>query len=268
MHEWAKAPFWKDGKRNPMKKAILLVSYGVASHMAWEKTLGILEAEIRNRWTGWDMYQAFTGRRIIEKWQEQGFGISNETEILDSLVQKEYERIIVLPTHLTFGKEYTRVVKAVESIKTDRVRVHVGLPLLGSRDLRIGVADAIIKELNLSEKEEAVYVGHGTLQNENTVYEMLEEELRKEGQTSAIVCTLGNIDKALKRIQKKSIRLIPVVLTAGKHALRDITGDETGSVAKRLRGAGFEVTVVEKGLGEYRSIRKVYMEQLDELINS
>ncbi len=250
-----------------MKKAILLVSYGVTNQAAWEKTIGMLESEIRKQWMEWDIYQAFTGRRIIEKWKEQSFEMLNETEALESLTQKAYERIVVLPTHLTAGKEYDRVLKAVDRIKEEQVEIQVGRPLLESEIMRKRVANVLIKELALQENEEVVYLGHGTEPNGNEVYELLEEELRRGGQTSAVVGTLGNIDLLLKTIQRKRIRLIPLLLTAGKHVLRDISGKEAGSAAERLREAGFEVTALENGLGEYESIRKVYMQQLDELIN-
>ncbi len=250
-----------------MKKAILLVSYGVANHVAWEKTIGMLENEIRKQWIEWDIYQAFTGRQIIEKWHGQGFEILDEAEALESLVQKAYERIVVLPTHLTAGKEYDRVVQAVNRIKAEKVEIQIGLPLFGSEAMRKRVAHALTKELDLQEDEDVVYLGHGTEQEGNDVYKMLEAELRKEGKKTTVVCTLGNIDTLINKIQKKNIRLIPLLLTTGKHVLRDISGKEAGSAAERLREGGFEVTAMENGLGEYESIRKVYMQQLDELIN-
>ncbi len=250
-----------------MKKAILLVSYGVANHVAWEKTIGMLESEIRKQWMEWDIYQAFTGRRIIEKWHGQGFDMLDETEALEGLVQKAYERIVVLSTHLTAGKEYERVVQAVNRIQAEKVEIRVGLPLFGSEAMRKRVANVLTKEVDLPEDEDVVYLGHGTERNGNEVYKMLEAELQREGQKSAFVCTLGDIDTLINKIQKKKIRLIPLLLTTGKHVLRDISGKEAGSAAERLREGGFEVTVVEKGLGEFESIRKVYMQQLDELIN-
>lgn len=236
--------------------------------MAWEKTIGVLETEIRDHWRDWDVYQAFTGRRIIEKWHEQGLHILNEIEALELLRQQRYERIMVLPTHLTFGKEYTQVIKAVESVEKNSASIKVGLPLLGNTVLISKVVCALIKELSVQENEEMVLVGHGNRRNGCDVYEILEEELRRRGQCAVTVGTLENVDKLLNRVRMKNVRLVPLMLTAGKHALQDITGKQEGSVAMRFSELGCKVVSVEKGLGEYESIRKVYMEELDELINS
>lgn len=259
----AKAPFWKEWKT--MKKAILLVSYGVASKALWEKSLGMLEEEIRRDWPEWHVCQAFTGRRILEKYNAQGYEMSNETQALNQLVEQGFEKIIVLPTHLTFGSEYSKVMTAIETTEPKSIAT---LPLLGSEISRRKVAEVLIRETDLQEEEAILYVGHGSKQDESAVYEGLEKELHASGQTAAIVGTLESIDQVLTRINTRKVTVAPLLLTAGKHALQDICGEGKESVVSRLRAGGREVCFIEKGLVEYESIRRIYLEQLEELVQS
>ena len=248
-----------------MKKAILLVSYGVASKKLWEKSLRVLEEEIRRRWPKWQVCQAFTGRRILEKFNAQGYEMPDENQALHQLVELGVEKIIVLPTHLTFGSEYSKV---MATIRTTEPRSVAALPLLGSAISRRKVAEVLMRETKRQEEEAILYVGHGTKQDEHAVYEELEKELHAVGQTAAIVGTLGSIDQTLKRINVKKVMVVPLLLTAGKHALQDVCGEGEESVVSRLRASGKEVCCVEKGLMEYESIRRIYLEQLEELVQN
>lgn len=248
-----------------MKKAILLVSYGIANKVAWEKSLGVLEEEIRGLWPEWKVYQAFTGRRIIERCWAQGFEIPSEEQAVQKLLGEGYEEILVLPTHLTFGSEYNKIVTALEDIPAES---EIGLPLLGSEILHRRVVEAVIQEIPLQDGETLLCVGHGVKQDDSKIYEMLEEEFHKAGQTSAIVGTLETIDSALERIGSKKVMVFPLFLTAGKHALQDVCGEGENSVVSRLRTAGFDVCCVKTGLIEYQSIRRIYLDQLEELVRS
>lgn len=266
----AKAPFWKERemsekgvKVEQMKRAILLVSYGVASRSVWTKTLELLEAEVRRAWPDWTVKQAFTGRRILEKCCSEGFCMQNEEQALAELVQDGYEKIVVLPTYMTFGSEYNKVVTAVEGLSFE---CKMGLPLLGNEVLRRQAAEALIHEIQLADGETALYIGHGTKQEKDQVYELLEKAVQRAGQNTAIIGTLENAESTVARIDTKRVRLVPLLLTAGRHALRDVCGEEAQSIASKFRAVGAEVECIEKGLLEYGSIRRIYLDQLRELI--
>lgn len=245
-----------------MKKVILVVSYGVAGKAAWEKSLGRLEEEIRRHWPEWDVYQAFTGRRILEKCRAQGFEMPDEKQLREKLIGEEYDRIVVLPVYVNFGKEYS---KAIETVASEASADRTGLPLLGDEVWRRKVAEGLRNEVQAAQDETVLYVGHGSKQEGDRVYELLEEDLHQCGQ-KAVVGSLEKVEEALDRIKTKKTVIVPLLLTAGKHALNDVCGDERHSVAARLRGAGNEVRCIEKGLMEYEAIRQIYLDQLRELI--
>lgn len=49
------------------------------------------------------------------------------------------------------------------------------------------------------------------------------------------------------------------MVVAGDHAINDMSGDDD-SWQQVFEAAGYETQVVLKGLGEYPSIRKIYLE--------
>ena len=55
--------------------------------------------------------------------------------------------------------------------------------------------------------------------------------------------------------------LAPLMVVAGDHAINDMSGDDD-SWQQVFEAAGYETQVVLKGLGEYPSIRKIYLETL------
>ena len=248
-----------------MKKAILIVSYGVANRAVWEKSLGMLEKEIKECWPEWDVYQAFTGQRILEKCRAKGLEMPDESQALQMLTEKAYKKIVVLPTHLVYGSEYNRV---VEATKRTLVDLKVGQPLLGNDILRKRLVEAMIREIPLQDGETVLYMGHGTKLDDYAAYGRMEEELHKAGQVPAIVGTLDAVDLTLERIDTKKVTVVPLLLTAGKHLNQDICGEEDSSLASQLRRAGKQVSCVKKGLIEYEAVRQIYLDQVEELVQS
>ena len=248
-----------------MKKAILIVSYGVASREVWEKSLGMLEKEIQEHWPKWDVYQAFTGQRILKKCRAQGLDMPDESQALQMLTEKAYKKIVVLPTHLVYGSEYNRV---VEATKRTLVDLKVGQPLLGNDILRKRLVETMIREIPLQGGETVFYVGHGTKLDDDAAYGRMEAELCRAGQIPVIVGTLGAVDLTLERIDVKKVIVVPLLLTAGKHLNQDICGEEDSSLASQLRRAGKQVSCVKKGLIEYEAVRQIYLDQVEGLVQS
>ena len=248
-----------------MKKAILIVSYGVANRSVGEKSLGMLEKEIKECWQEWDVYQAFTGQRILKKCRAQRLDIPDESQALKKLVEQGYKKIVVLPTHLVYGSEYNRV---VEATKRTLVDLKVGQPLLEGDILRKRLAETMIREIPLQGGETVLYVGHGTKLDDGTAYGRMEAELHKTGQVTALVGTLDTIDLTLTRIDTKKVTVVPLLLTAGKHMNQDICGEENSSLTSQLRKMGKQVYCVKRGLIEYESVRQIYLDQVEGLVQS
>ena len=77
---------------------------------------------------------------------------------------------------------------------------------------------------------------------------------------------LEDILPVLKKAGYRSVAIIPMVVTAGKHTCQDLTGDGESSWKFRLEQEGFDVIPIAQGLGEYEEIRAVYADHLKVLI--
>lgn len=254
-----------------LKAAILMVSYGTAVKAAWERTLGRMEAEIRKRYAAWDLISAFTSRRMIEKWRQQGYEVRSEEEALRQLSEEGYQQVVLLPTHLVSGSEYETVAAEAKRYQAQFQHLQLGKPLLESAQARRQVAAAISREAHLGEEEVLVVIGHGTETKGSSVYPKLETELSQLVSGRAVVGTLRDgqsLIERLKTLEKRQIRLMPLLLTAGRHAQQDIAGEKPESIKSQLIRCGFTVQTIEKGMGELASIRSVYYQQLEHLIET
>ena len=77
-----------------------------------------------------------------------------------------------------------------------------------------------------------------------------------------------DLGDAMQVIEKqgfaKKVILHPFMVVAGDHARNDMAGKEDSYVTK-LKGAGYQVEAVVKGLGEYAAFRRIYVDKLRKL---
>lgn len=52
------------------------------------------------------------------------------------------------------------------------------------------------------------------------------------------------------------------MIVAGDHAKNDVAGEEAGSWKNVIGAKGYKVETVLKGLGEYESIRRLFVEHI------
>ena len=62
------------------------------------------------------------------------------------------------------------------------------------------------------------------------------------------------------------VHLAPFMIVAGDHAKNDMAGEEEDSWKNIISKAGYEVQTVLKGLGEYESIRKLFVKHAREAV--
>ena len=61
-------------------------------------------------------------------------------------------------------------------------------------------------------------------------------------------------------MRTKKVVIAPLMIVAGDHAKNDMAGDEPDSWKTIISQKGYEVQTVLKGLGEYESIRHIFVE--------
>lgn len=261
-----------------MKKAILVVSFGTSYLDTLEKTIEKAEKQIRDTFSEYDIYRAFTSHKIIKKLQEKyEIFIDTPEAMLEKLYDSGYEEIIMQPLHMIPGEEFIYINKIAEIFKEKFELLKVGRPIFyyqGIEELPQDYSLFIEATKELYEENNAVVLmGHGTAHPANSVYGCLQAVFEDEGYENVFVTTVEgypNFENVISRVKRKDIRevtLAPLMVVAGDHARNDMASDEKESLKSMLEAEGIKVNVYMKGLGENEKFNKLYINRIDDLIN-
>lgn len=253
-----------------MKKGILVVSFGTSHLDTMEKTIEVIEKEIKERFTDCNVYRAFTSGMIIRKLKRtEGISVDTVPEALSRMASDGIEEVIIQPTHIINGIENDRMMEDLMEHMSLFKRIRVGKPLLSSVEDYKKAIHAVMAETELDDGEMLVLMGHGTDHHANSAYPTLEYTFHALGYSQVLVGTvesfpeLKNVMAKLKIAEKKKVALMPFMLVAGDHAKNDMAGEED-SWKSQLEEEGYEVRVIMKGLGEFRGIRQIFVEHIEE----
>lgn len=257
---------------------ILVVSFGTSYNDSRDITIGAIEKSIEEAFPEYPVRRAFTAQIIIDKLAERdGLEIDNVTQALDRAVADGFKTLIVQPTHLMNGLEYTDLVNELKEYEGDFDKIALGEPLLSSDADYEAVIQAITEDTKSYDDGETaiVYMGHGTEAESNQIYATMQEKLTAAGYTNYYVGTveaeptLDDVVKALKEAGTyKKVVMQPLMVVAGDHANNDMAGDEEDSWKTTLEAEGFEVESRLTGLGELSGIRDVYIQHTQAAIDS
>ena len=249
--------------------AILVVSFGTSYNESRDITIGAIEEAIAEAFPKYEVRRAFTSQIIIDKLKERdGLEIDNVQEALDRAVADGIRTLIVQPTHLMDGYEYTDLAEELEEYESSFDQIVLGAPLLTSdEDFNQVIAAITDATADYVDDETAiVFMGHGTEADSNEVYEKLQEKLTAAGFSDYYIGTveaspsLEDIRASLKEAGcYKKVVLEPLMVVAGDHANNDMAGEEEDSWKSVLTADGYEVECLIHGLGENEAIRDIYV---------
>ena len=248
-----------------MKKAILVVSFGTSYHETRKKTIEVCENKIKESFKDYDFYRAFTSGMIINKLKKRdNMFIDNPSEALEKLYNAGYKEVVVQSLHIICGDEYNKLKDMVVQYEDKFDKISIGRPLLTYIDDYRETVEAVKKDLDKMDIDEAVvFMGHGTEHESHSSYPAIEYMFRDYG-INAFVGTvegypeLEQVIKKLKNRNIKTVDLLPFMLVAGDHAINDMASDEEDSWKTILEKEGFNVKVHVKGLGENPYIQEKF----------
>ena len=260
------------------KPVILVVSFGTSYNDSRHITIGAIEDAIRETYPDYDVRRAFTAQIIIDKLAERdGIVIDNFEQAMDKLVEEGVQKVIVQPTHLMAGYEYTDVLNSLQSNYADKFEAIVlGDPLLTSDEDYSEVVEAICDATaEYNDGQTAIcFMGHGTEADSNGDYTHLQQVLTDAGHTSYFVGTVEatpTFDDVVEAAQAAGFTkavLRPLMVVAGDHANNDMADTEDpDSFASKFIAAGFEVECVVEGLGQLVAIDDIYVRHVADAIN-
>ena len=286
----------KDGDNNEIKlgdkEGILLVTFG-SSYEAPQATFEGIDKSAKSKFAGEEIRWGYTSDIILNKLR-QGNGegalngkiIDNDTpeEALKQMVKDGYGKISVQSLHVIPGEEYDEMLETIEEIEAlyEGVEISVGKPLLNSNEDLAAVAKVLADKFSaqVAAGEPVLLMGHGTPHHNDKKYGELEVELKKLyskffiGTVEGIgfdknETSIGGILEKLAALEldSKNVTISPLMSIAGDHANNDMNAntDENESWREKLVTAGYNVTSVMKGLGDYDETNDIWLSHLEEV---
>lgn len=261
-------------KGDPNKKVILVVSFGTSYNDTRDATIGAVEKAIQDAYSDYEVRRAFTSQIIIDKLKKRdNLVIDNVTEAMERLVADGVGTVICQPTHIMNGFEYDDMMREVGAYAEHFETLRFGKPLLTSTQDYKDIVAAITKEFPVPEGSALVMMGHGTEHFANSTYAALSYHLVDNGIQNVFIGTVEgypDFEDTLRNVKAAGVSkviLTPLMVVSGDHANNDMAGDEEGSWKTRFKAEGYQVEPVLKGLGEYDSIRAMYVAHVGAAIN-
>lgn len=242
-----------------MAKGIIVASFGTSYEETRRLNIESIEQEITRQFSDYVVNRAFTSRMILKKLKTRdALYIDNEIEALEKMRVAGMEEIYIQPLHVIPGFEYEKL--------TSLEDVVVGKPLLYSQDDYEMIVENL--PLHVEESEALVFMGHGSEHEADERYKELESVYREHGIENVYFATvegdvtLQDVMPELKSRGYDKIILQPFMIVAGDHAQNDMASDDEDSWKSILLDNGFTVEVRLIGLGQYETIRDIFVNHL------
>lgn len=268
-------------ENSPNKDAIVVLAFGTTYKDTREKTIGATVQAISDAHKNLKVFTAFTSHIIIKRIRQAEGHCDYLTpgETLDKLKREGFTRIALVPLTLVPGMEYKYDVAIFQEYKTQFKKITLATPLMYWQGQQKKFPDDILevmKALDLPErrKETAILLmAHGTPDPSNAYYSVMQAKLNSLRDDAYIYTVEGYpmLEDLLDTLKQKNYRkviLIPLMMVAGNHALKDMNGEEETSHKNILLRAGFEVECQLKGIGENKKIRDIYVRHATEALTS
>lgn len=259
------------------EKELLAASFGTSYQDTRCRTIGAIEEELERAFPEYSVRRGFTSRMIINRVKTRDqIVIDSLEEALRRAADNGVKRLIVQPTHMMDGFEYTALADKVAEYSRFFEAAAVGKPLLSSEGDFQAVVQALIEETEEYDDKETAFcfMGHGTEAQANQVYRKLQEMFLAAGHENYFIGTVEAepaLEEVLAQVKKGSYKravLQPLMIVAGDHANNDMAGDEEGSWKRAFEEAGYEVSCILKGLGELEKIRRIFVRHAKEAESS
>ncbi len=255
------------------KKAILAVSFGTSHSDTRAVTIDAIEQDFQNAFPDYSLYRAWTSKMIIKKLKSRdNIHVNTVKEAMEQMRADGITDVLVQPTHVINGIENDLMKEDALSYREFFHSISFGNPLLTTEEDSMEVIQAVADEFSgLKEEEVLVLMGHGTTHYANAIYAALDYTFKDKGYKNIFLGTveaypsMESLMRMVKEYNPSKVILAPFMIVAGDHAKNDMAGDDPESWYSQFKAAGFPVSTVVKGLGEYPGIRRLLVKHLTAL---
>lgn len=249
------------------KKSIAIISFGTTYLDTAEKTIHVVEREVLESFKGYEVVSAYTSNIVRENLLKDNIKVLSPEECFETLIKNGYKDVIVLPTHIIGGEEYSKVVECVEKFSSKFNTIKVCRPFIEKQDVS-KIIDTIQKVFLISNDSFLVFMGHGSNTQANEMYHLMNQEFIARGIKNMYISTveatpeLINAIDIVKKYNPKQVILTPFMLVSGDHANNDMAIEWKSS----FENANFNTKCILKGIGEYPEFRKIYIDRVKEVL--
>ena len=257
------------------KKEILVVSFGTSFNDSRSITIGAIESTLQEQFPEWRVHRAFSSEMIVSAlWKRENIRIDTPREAMERAVNSGVDILAIQPTFFVKGKEFDELKEQVLAYSNQFKKIVLAEPLLSKDEDYHFVIKALDTLLSGYQSEDTAvcFMGHGTSLAANLSYLRM-QNFMKELHQDWYVATLKarpDIWEILNCIQQKNrykkVVLVPLMVVAGRHVYRDMAGSHNDSWKCIFENAGYDVTCILEGMGQYYGIQQVYIKHMKEAI--
>lgn len=257
------------------KKEVLVVSFGTNFNDSRHIAIGAIESTIQEQFPGWQAYRAFTSEMIISALKKrENIWTDTLREALERAVCRGVDVLVVQPVFFVKGKEFDELKKQIERYSDQFQKLILSDPLLSKKEDYYDVIKALEARLSGYQSEDTAvcFMGHGTSTEANLSYLWMQDFMRELHQ-DWYVATLKNkpdiwdlLNCIRQQRRYKKVVLIPLMITAGYHVRRDMAGCHNHSWKHIFENAGYDVTCILEGMGQYYDVRQIYVRHIKEAL--
>lgn len=248
---------------------IVIAAFGTTAKA--RSSYDLLDARIRERFPDHEIFWAWSSRIIKEKaTDQQQDTISSPHEVLELLSRQHYSWAVVQSLHLLGGHEFIRL---VEETKKSSLRTSIGLPLLSSPSDYQDLCFSLAPLINAHPDQAILLVGHGTDHPAWCAYPALQYFMRRHfgprlfvGVIEECVPSSKEVIADLTAAGYKKVCIIPLLLVAGMHFHRDLTGKNKDAWMSLLALADIKVETIEQGIGTLPAIGDMFCRHIDDAL--
>ncbi|MBI4960687.1 MAG: sirohydrochlorin cobaltochelatase [Desulfovibrio sp.] len=261
---------------NKPESVLVLAAHG-SSHPLARLSLDGFTALVRRAHPGIRVLLAYTALRRTGNHPALNSG-SGLAEVLAELEHLGPIAVRVQSLHVIAGDEFDRMREMLDDFSRRCGAAHtLSGPLLGGPEDIYGVANALVKSVGtLRQDESAVLMGHGTTHEAQDLYRSLAECLKGilpsarlgvlEAADPADPLSIQAIASDLHGRGVRSAKLIPFLTVAGRHAHKDLAGDQPGSWKSVLAEHTIATQPDLAGLLERQAFAAIWLKRLGSLL--
>lgn len=239
---------------------IVIAAFGTSTKA--RSGYNLLDARFKDRFPGHEIIWAWSSRMIKDLGSGQAQdSVSSPHEILATLA-RHHAWAVVQSLHLLAGHEFIRL---VEETATSPIRTSIGLPLLTSPEDYLALCASLAPLINGHPDQAILLVGHGTDHPAWSAYPALQYFMRRQfgprvfvGALEACLPSSTEVIADLRAGGHKKACIIPLLLVAGMHFRRDLTGEGKDSWISLLAQADISVEIIEQGIGMVPAIGDMF----------